>query len=126
MEENGTIFLQNNKKNDQEQMPKEDRRIIFEFDEAYKAIYAMSVQREIKKPPAGMITSIKAHLGDDNKVMVHLENPMDNSEASVEYSRDFLAAALMLYCRGLGIPLPKNASKSVMLNDERIALRVQI
>ena len=107
-------------------MPKEDRRIIFEFDEAYKAIYAMCVQREIKKPPAGEIRSIKKHLGDETKVMVHLENTMENSEASVEYTRDFLAAALMLYCRGLGIPLPKNASKSVMLSDERVALRVQI
>lgn len=107
-------------------MPKEDRRIIFEFDEAYKAIYAMCVQREMKKPPAGMITAIRANMADDSKVTVCLENPMEKSEATVEYSRDFLAAALMLYCRGLGIPLPKNASKSVMLSDERVALRVQI
>lgn len=107
-------------------MPKEDRRIIFEFDEAYKAIYAMCVQREIKKPPAGEIKSIRKNLGDESKITIELANNMDNSEASVEYSRDFLAAALMLYCRGLGIPLPKNASKSVMLSDERVALRVQI
>lgn len=107
-------------------MPKEDRRIIFEFDEAYKAIYAMCVQREIKKPPAGQIKSIRKNLGDESKITIELANDMDNSEASVEYSRDFLAAALMLYCRGLGIPLPKNASKSVMLSEERVALRVQI
>lgn len=107
-------------------MPREDRRIIFEFDEAYKAIYAMCVQREQKKPPAGMITAIKDHLGDDKKIMVHYENLQEQTEASVEYSRDFIAAALMLFCRGLGIPLPKSASKSVMLRDDGIILRVQM
>lgn len=107
-------------------MPREDRRIIFEYDEAYKAIYAMCVQREMKKPPAGRIVSIKKHQGDESQVMVQIENPLDKTEAAIQYSRDFIAAALMLYCRGLGIPLPKNASKSVMLADEQLALRVQI
>ena len=43
-----------------------------------------------------------------------------------EYSRDFIAAALMVYCRGCGIPLPKKARKSVVLKGEGIILRVEI
>ncbi len=107
-------------------MPHEDRRIIFEFDEAYKAIYSLCVQREKKKPPPGMITAIEQNMGDEQKLSVCIENQQEKTEVALEYTQDFLAAALMLYCRGLGIPLPKNATKSVMFGDENVTLRVQI
>lgn len=45
-------------------MPREDRRIIFEFQETYKALYAMCVQREMKKPPPGMVAAVVVHPTD--------------------------------------------------------------
>lgn len=106
-------------------MPREDRRIFFDYSEAYKAIYALSVQKEIKKPPPGLISSIEPH-SDSSKFTVQIEDQLHSASHRLEYGRDFIAAALMLYCRGLGIPLPKQAQKSVELTFGNIILRIQI
>lgn len=107
-------------------MPSEDRRIIFKFDETYKALYGLCVQREIRKPPPGNIATIKEDMDDKNKIVVRIENMQENTNVGVDYSRDFLAAALMLYCRSLSIPISKKASKSVEFNDETVILRLRI
>ncbi|MFP4314250.1 MAG: hypothetical protein ACLFR0_07980 [Alphaproteobacteria bacterium] len=109
-------------------MPKEDRRIIFTFEEAYKAIYSLSAQKDIKKPPAGEVVKINKDENDDSVIYMHLDNKQEKWEQQrkLEYSRDFIAAALMLYCRGCGIPLPKSAKKSVVLGSTNIILRVEI
>lgn len=109
-------------------MPTEDRRIIFNNAEIYKALFALCSQKQIKKPPAGVITALKVDEADDSRLYVTIENPQDaeNPVATREYSRDFMAAALMLFCRGLGIPLPKGGKKSVLIKDDQVMLRVQI
>ena len=109
-------------------MPKEDRLIIFDNEEVYKALYALSAQKQLKKPPAGAVTSVVEDPDDRNKITIHLHNPQEtfDKDVKVDYTRDFLAAALMLFCRGLGIPLPKSARKSVMLRNGEVMLRVQI
>ena len=107
-------------------MPKEDRRIIFSYDEVYKAIYALSLKKQLPKPPPGALTNVKEKQGDDNHMVMTLENPAEESEETMEYSRDFLAAALMVFCRGAGIPLPRAARKAVMIRDGEVILRVQI
>lgn len=109
-------------------MPTEDRRIIFDNGEIYKALFALCSQKQIKKPPAGHITSLKVDDSDNTNLIITIENPQDPDDPMHvrEYSRDFLAAALMLFCRGLGIPLPKSAKKSVLIKDDQVMLRVQI
>lgn len=107
-------------------MPKEDRRIIFSYDEVYKAIYALAVQKQMPKPPPGAVTSVAEKKDDTDLIIVKLENPAEQTNKRVEYSRDFLAAALMIFCRGAGIPLPKSARKSVMIGEGEVVLRVQI
>lgn len=107
-------------------MPREDRRIIFEFQETYKALYAMCVQKDLKKPPPGMVGAVAQHPTDIAKVLVRIENSFDGSSQDIEFARDFLAAALMLYCRTLHIPLPKSATKSVEFSPDNVILRVQI
>ncbi len=107
-------------------MPREDRRIIFSHDEVYKAIYALAVQKQMKKPPAGAVKSVSEKTDDPATIVINLENPADSSEETREYGRDFIAAALMVFCRGAGIPLPKSARKSVMVRDGEVILRSQI
>jgi hypothetical protein len=107
-------------------MPKEDRRIIFENDEVYKAIFALSAQKEIAKPPPGVLTSVTLTETQPAEVVVRLENPAQNFNENVKYTYDFVAAALMMYCRGLGIPLPKKAHKSLLIVEGKLVLRVQI
>ncbi len=108
-------------------MPREDRRITFSYDEVYKAIFALCVQREVRKPPAGIIMAVDPIAGDASKVTIRIENPLNDDPPSImEYGLDYLAAALMLYCRTLRIPLPKTAGKSVELAQDGVILRVQV
>jgi hypothetical protein len=107
-------------------MPKEDRRIFFDYEEVYKALYALCIQKQAPKPPPGVIVAIREDATDATKIYIDLENPQEKTKANREYTRDFLAAALMIFCRGLGIPLPKAATKSVVIQDGQVVLRVQI
>ena len=107
-------------------MPTEDRRILFEPSEVYNAIFSLCRKKELKKPPPGQFVRVYTDDSDPNQVFFDLLNPQDKSTAKLTYSRDFLAAALMLLCRGCSIPLPKTASKSVMIIDSQVILRVQI
>jgi hypothetical protein len=107
-------------------MPREDRRIYFEYDETYKAIFALCVQKDFKKPQPGTIKSVEPLAEDSGRLNVRIENDLDHTSSVTEYNRDFLAAALMLYCRSIGIPLPKSAQKSIELMPGSVILRVQI
>ncbi len=107
-------------------MPTEDRRIYFDYEEVYRAIFALCALREMKKPPPGLIKEITVDKEDDAKLTFAVQNPQENTGKDLEFSRDFLAAALMVYCRGCGIPLPKSAKKSVELGKGNVVLRVRI
>ena len=107
-------------------MPREDRRLIFDYEEAYKAIYALCVQKEMRKPPSGAISNVTQDPADQNKFTVRIDNALQGTGDDVSYSQDFLAAALMLYCRTCGIPLPKKGQKSVILIDKTVILRITI
>lgn len=105
-------------------MPREDRRIHFENEEVYKAVYAMCFQKQMRLPPPGHVTKISNDTAT-RLITMNLSNPQDKTDAKLEYAEDFVAAALMLFCRGCGIPLPKTAAKSVMVNEGQVILRVQ-
>ena len=107
-------------------MPREDRRISFENEEVYKALYALCIQKQVKKPPPGVVVGVREDEKDNNIVYVDFENPLEKTRSKEEYSRDFVAAALMVFCRGLGIPLPKKAQKSVLISNGQLILRVTI
>lgn len=108
-------------------MPQEDRRIIFDSDETYKALYSFCAKREMSKPPPGVVTAIEFDKEDERNILVTFKNPNMGDEAQViDYTHDFVAAALMVFCRGIGIPLPKQARKSVILEEGKLCLRVQV
>jgi hypothetical protein len=65
-------------------MPTEDRRLIFRYDEAYKAIYTLCVQKEIRKPPAGTIVAIGPTAGDKSQITIKIQNPQLNEEKEIE------------------------------------------
>ncbi len=106
-------------------MPKEDRRIIFDMSETYQALYKLSLKQEdAPKLMVGAILKIELDSLDKQKFNIYLSNPQEGTEKMVTYSLDFMAAALMMYCRGAGIPLPRRAGKTVMLRDGTVILRI--
>jgi len=108
-------------------MPIEDRRIIFDSLETYKALYTLSAKQEDVPPLiAGAIKGIKVSSQDDNFFEITIENQQTEKRVTIVYSRDFVAAALMMLCRGHSIPLPKKAKKDVLIEDGQFVLRVMI
>lgn len=109
-------------------MPKEDRRIIFDNEEVYKALFALCTKKQIKTPPTGQIISYKVDEVDPGRVVLTFQDHLNNDEDPIqkEYKRDFLAASLLLMCKGLGIPLAKTSKKSVLIKDDQVMLRAQL
>ncbi len=108
-------------------MPREDRRIIFDLNETYKGLYTLSQkQDDAPKLMAGAIKSISISPDDANNIDVIIVNPQIGEKSKITYSRDFVAAALMVLCRAESIPLPRKAAKTVMIDSDRVILRVMV
>ena len=120
------LLSENSQLDTGEPMPREDRRIMFDYTEVYKAIFTLCTQKEMRRPLPGEIKGIIEKAEDDQIVIVKIANLHQETAAATEYSRDFLAAALMLYCRACHIPLPKKALKSVEINGDNVVLRISI
>lgn len=107
-------------------MPREDRRIIFSNEEVYKALYTLRDQKTMRKLPVGKIITAGNDPKEPTTMFFMLEDNIEQTVTKIEQNEDFVAAALMLFCRGCGIPLPKNAKKSVLVQDGVVILRVLI
>jgi hypothetical protein len=104
-------------------MTREDRRIVFDYAETFKAIFGLCEQKGMERPVAGSIIDVNFKADDDRSVVVRFAKGPEGRPVTVEYSRDFLVAALMLYCRTCHIPVPKRAMKSVELGDGGVTLQ---
>ena len=108
-------------------MPREDRRVIFDYSEAYQALYKLSLkQPEAPRLKPGVIQHIEEDSHDSSKIHVMLENVQTGEKQKVTYTKDFVAAALMMFCRGAGIPLPRQAGKSIMLVKDKPELILRV
>lgn len=107
-------------------MPREERRIFFDNEEAYKAIFAFSEVKALPKPPLGHISLIENHADNPLEIIVTLENGRTGSTDTIKYKKDFAIAALMNLCRDAGIPLPKGSNKTLEIIDGKAVLRVQM
>ena len=105
-------------------MPREERRIIFDYAELYKAIFTLSVKKDAHPPPPGVISALKVKSGNEEMIVVKIVNSQKNSTSEHEYSRDFLAAALMTFCRSCRIPLPQKGKKSLEVTGGSIILHI--
>jgi hypothetical protein len=107
-------------------VPKDDRQIIFDYAETYKAIFTFCIQKSMQKLPPGVITSISTDPANAEKIKVKIENPQMNTVAEFEYSQDFLAAALILYCKSLLIPIARKSQKHVETRPDSVVLHLSM
>lgn len=107
-------------------MPREDRRIFFDYDEMFKAVYQLCAQKGLPKPPSGIIVRVEPNLENPFELGFIIENQKTNELEAVKYTKDFAVAALMIMCRTIGIPLPKGANKTLELSRDKVVLRVQM
>lgn len=107
-------------------MPREERRIFFDHEESYKAIYTFCEQKSLPKPPTGNISLIENHADHPLEIIVTLENGRTGSTDTIKYKKDFMIAALMNLCREAGIPLPKGSNKTLEVIEGKAALRMHL
>lgn len=107
-------------------MPREDRRIFFDNDEVYKALYSFCAQKGLPKPPAGMLVRVDTNVENPLELNVFIDSQREGKLETIVYTKDFMVAALMILCRTIGIPLPKGANKTLELVGDKIVLRIQM
>ncbi len=107
-------------------MPREDRRIFFDYGETYKAVISLCVQKGMPRPPTGLLLKVENSKGDTGELDFTIESVKSGNIEIIRYTKDFVIAALMIMCRTVNIPLPKGANKSLGLSDKDLVLYVHM
>ena len=108
-------------------MPAENRFIVFNFEEVYKALRIRKITEDEELPPSGKIIHLDFH--DDKGAGHVIEMTIrqdDGTEQNLEFSREFFALALVFYCQGHNIPIPRAGTKSLVHKDDNIVMHIQI
>ena len=105
-------------------MPTEERVITFSLDEVQKAVLLTAIQQDHDDLPMGKMLSMSLE-GDESTIGVRVEDK-EGSVNEFTYDRLFFAQALVLFCQGSGIPLPRNSQKVVNIHEDRITLSMEI
>jgi len=105
-------------------VPTELRRIVFTNDELRQALDAHIIYQQSKKLPMGLITSAKLS-PDQTKVVLGMYDPRTETKHLLEVSAGHAAAALLRYCFAHRVPLPKDATKSLIVSGDNIALDIR-
>lgn len=103
-------------------MPSELRRIIFSHGELRSALDDYFAGRQTPLP-LGLITNVRMEGSDQGIILVAMAN--DNDQAMITLAPEQVAAALLKYCRTSRIPVPKNASKSLAISGDTLALDIR-
>ncbi len=106
-------------------MPTEIRKIIFTKAEIQAAAVDHCHHNRITMPNAN-IGDVVVHEDDEATVVLTFttSNPAHPNE--VKLDRENAAAALIRFCRDLGIPLPRRGRKILKHEGDSLALMVQV
>jgi len=103
-------------------MPRETRLIVFSDKEVMEALHDFAVRQGRTVP-------------DKDGAEVHYLQEKDGVKSRIRYAAkqqtaDFTdvetASALVAYCMGRGIPLPRRGQKSVYVRYDELALQVRV
>ncbi|MGH7125781.1 MAG: hypothetical protein ACREFI_15505 [Stellaceae bacterium] len=102
-------------------MPGESRTITFTNAEAIDALleYCASTKRVL---PAGGIK----RLAFSNEAEVKVTVEFNASAPPISFYQNEVAAALILYCNKIGIPVARRAIKSLQVTQDSIALQLSM
>ena len=108
-------------------MPAEDRYIVFDYNEIYKAVRIRNILEDQEPPPDGTISDIVFNDSKTKAATVTIEfSTIEGQNKSLEYSREFFALALVFYCQGHNIPIPRAGKKEISCKDDTIIMRIRI
>ncbi len=97
------------------------RRIVFSGEELRTALDSHRVRPE-RPLPLGMIAALRM---EEDALAIEIAGPQQ-PPVSVSLKAAEVGAALLNYCKHCKIPLPRNATKSLAIAGDRLALDVRI
>lgn len=106
-------------------MPIEMRTLIFSRDEVAEAL-AEHAERGGGALPQGRVIHCQIACGPDLALVVKLVPPERAQIQTVTLDAEAVGAALIDYCLRRAIPLPRNASRSLQVLGEALALSLAI
>ena len=101
------------------------RKIEFSPEELQAALVNYALRTD-KKLPNATIDSVSVEGDDAISAKINFV-PQGTEEAkTIDFSPNDVAASIILYCNTQGIPLPKESVKSIVKNDNSIAMIIKI
>ncbi len=106
-------------------MPSEHRQIVFGKNELNEAI---SAYRESQGDdlPEGRVTACSVDAHKRIAVMIAFLKDGESKPTVAEIPASTVAAALISYCMGKGIPIPRQSHKTVQQLGDNIALVIRV
>lgn len=108
-------------------MPKEDRVIIFDYEEVFTALRIHSITQKLEIPSDGTIQTLTFPPDNTQESVVYLElQKKDGSVETLDFTLDFFARALVFLCQGNNIPIPRAGTKKIIQKDNNILLHISL
>ena len=107
-------------------MPAETRKIVFSTAEVQAALVNYALRSDIRLPHSPISNMLIAK-GEDGLSATLKYAPSDDGESrDIEFSEPHLAAAIILFCRVHEMPLPRDARKVLLPEDDALAMLMKI
>ena len=106
-------------------MPSEMRKMVFTKDELQAALINYALRTKQRLPNAN-IEHIKVEKADGVKATIIYTRLANEAPKTVEFDETNVAAAIFLYCRTHNIPLPREARKIMIPEDDSVSMIVQM
>ncbi len=103
----------------------EVRYITFPKDAMIAAIKFLTAATNQPLPP-GRLESCAVQAEPDIAVMVGIRDESSGELHHREFTAERLGAAMIAYCRQVGVPLPRSAEKSLSVSGDNLMLCVQV
>lgn len=106
-------------------MPTEDRYIVFNYEEVYKALRMRTIVEDAEMLPSGTLKGIELpnEPGEMIKVQVSLD---EGADKTLDFTQEFFALSLVFFCQGSNIPIPRSGRKTLKAKDDKIVMHIQI
>lgn len=107
-------------------MPSEDRFIVFNYEEIYTALRIRKITENEELPPNGVIKTLdfKQNQTDEDSIEVALD--VKGKKQKLEFTREFFALALVFFCQGNNIPIPRAGTKILAQKDDTVVMHIKL
>lgn len=106
----------------------EVRKLVFS-DELLQQALLNLCEKEGLEVPNSQIQKVRftpAKPGGKASVVIEFVTANPDKPFEVNLSEDFVLSAMILSCKEFGVPLPRDASKSIQLTDQGLAMIVSM